>query len=81
MAKRGRPRKQAETRHFRIHLSLTVGIDDALIAYLDSIPRGGRARAVMGLCQGSTELPRIPTEQEQVDQAMDELESLFDHFS
>lgn len=54
--KRGRPRKTAETRHFWIHLSLTVGEDDDLIAYLEGVPKGKRAAGILALCQGSSVL-------------------------
>ena len=47
MTKRGRPPKAAETVRFRIHLSLTRGIHDDLIAWLQGLPARRRARAVL----------------------------------
>jgi len=72
--RRGRPRKTSESREYQIHLRLRVGEDDEIITFLDKVPPGARARAVIramrnGGLQSQSTLPEDPG----VDQLLNDL--------
>ncbi len=77
MSQRGRPPLQRPSQRYVLTLTLRPGRDDDLIAFLESLPQGHRATAVMAAMR-SGNLAALPDADRFTDTEV--TETLFDSF-